>query len=236
MVQGHLAADEAQFLGFVGTRARGVEGQLVADRAAQHGEDRLLAQAAQQIPQRQIDAGYGVHDQTLAAVILGREIHLVPDLLDLGRIAPLQETGQVFFDDIGGGFTTGGHRKADHAVLGLDLDDQGAQHIDAEAAAALAVLGVFGHRRGDVVVDPVAVALVMIVGAPTLPVVFHDEGADVLDLRQAAHWQIAEIWRSIPIMRDFTGVSPCMASKSSPCGRTTCASCYILRMRITKWD
>ena len=47
VVQGHLAADEAQFLGFIGTCAGGVEGQLVANRAAQHGEDRFLTQAAE---------------------------------------------------------------------------------------------------------------------------------------------------------------------------------------------
>ncbi|MNE13287.1 hypothetical protein D3C80_1061170 [compost metagenome] len=209
MVQGHLAADEAQFLGFVGARAGGVEGQLVAHRPAQHGEDRLLTQAAQQVPQRQIDAGDGVHHQTLAAVILGREIHLVPDLLDLGRIAPFQEAGQVLLDDIGGGFAAGRDGEADHAVVGLDLDDQGAQNIDAEAAAALAVLGVLGHRRGDVIVDPVAVALIVIVGAAARAVVFHNKCADVFDFRQAAHWQITEIRQSAPIMRDFTGVPPC---------------------------
>jgi hypothetical protein len=98
------------------------------------------------------------------------------------------------------------------AVLGLDLDDQGAQHIDAEAAAALAVFGIFRHRRGDMIVDPVAVALVVIVGAAA-PVVLHDEGADVFDLRQATHPR-TPLSRSIivPIFRDDTGVSPRVAS------------------------
>jgi hypothetical protein len=130
--------------------------------------DRLLAQLAQQVPQRQVDARQGVHDQALAAIILGGEVHLVPDLLDLGGIAAFQEAGQMLLDDVGGGLAAGGHREADRAIGGLDLDDQRAQHVDAEALAALAIFRIARHRRGDVVVDPVAFALVVIVG-PAAP-------------------------------------------------------------------
>ena len=93
----------------------------------------------------------------------------------------------MLLDNIGGGLAPGRHREADDAVLGLDLNDQGAQHIDAEAAATLTVFGIFRHWRGDMVVDPVAIALVMIVGAAACAVILHDEGANVLDLWKAAH-------------------------------------------------
>jgi hypothetical protein len=38
-----------------------------------------------------------------AAIILGREIHLVPDLLDLDRRASFEKAGEMLLDDIGGG-------------------------------------------------------------------------------------------------------------------------------------
>ena len=79
----------------------------------------------------------------------------------------------MLLDQISGGLAAGGHREADRAVLGLDLDDQRAEHVDAEALPRLAVFRIAAHRRGDVVVDPVAVALVVIVGAAAAD----DEGA-----------------------------------------------------------
>jgi hypothetical protein len=96
-MQRHLAADKAHLLGQVGTRAGGVENQLIAHRPAQHLMHRLVPQPAQQVPQRQIDTGDGVDHQSLAAVILGGEIHLVPDLFDLGGIAPFQEAAPDVF-------------------------------------------------------------------------------------------------------------------------------------------
>jgi len=83
----------------------------------------------------------------------------------------------VFLDDPAAQVAAGGHRKTDGAIAGLDLDDQGAEHVQAEALPALAVLGVLGHRRCDVVVDPVAIALVVVVGAGAA----QRESADVLD-------------------------------------------------------
>ncbi len=179
-MQGHLAADEAHLLGQVGPRPGGVELQFVAHRPAQQLMHRLLAQFSQQVPQRQVDAGDGVDDQPLAAIILGGKIHLVPDLLDLGRIAPFQETGQVFFDDEAGRFAAGGDRETDGAVRGFDLHHQRAQHVDAEALPALAVFGIARHGRGNMVVDPVPAGLVVIVG----PAAAHHKGAHMLDLRK----------------------------------------------------
>ena len=77
----------------------------------------------------------------------------------------LEEAREMLLDDAARRLAAGGHREADRAVVGLDLDDERAEHVDAEALAALAVLGVLRHRRGDMVVDPVAGALVVIVGA-----------------------------------------------------------------------
>src|SRR6218665_257035 len=75
----------------------------------------------------------------------------------------------------------GGDRKANRSVRCLDLDHQRAEHVDAEALAALAVLGIFAHRRGDVIIDPVVAALVVVIGAAAAD----GESANVLDERHA---------------------------------------------------
>ena len=192
VVQRQLPADEAEFLCDVRPRAGGVELQLVADRAAEHVIDRLAAQLAQQVPQRQIDAGNGVHHQALATIILGREVHLVPDLLVFGRAPALEKAGEVLLDDVAGGLAASGHRKANRAVLGLDLDDQRAEHVDAEALPRLAIFGVAAHRRRDVIVDPVPLALVMIIGAAATDGI----GAHMLDLGESGyHGSTLPFWR-----------------------------------------
>ena len=180
MVQRHLAADEPHLLGQVGPRPGGIELQLVAHRPAQQLVHRLLAQPAQQIPQRQIDAGDGVDHQTLATVILSRKIHLVPDLLDLAGIAPFQEPRQMLFHDEAGGLAAGCDRETHRAVIGFDFHHQRTQHVDAEALAALAVFGITRHGGGDMVVDPMTAALVVIVGAAAA----HHKGAHLFDLRK----------------------------------------------------
>ena len=45
----------------------------------------------------------------------------------------LEEAGEVLLDDPGAELAAGGDREADGAVLGLDLDHQRAEHVDAEA-------------------------------------------------------------------------------------------------------
>ena len=72
-----------------------VEGELVADRAAEQVVDRLLADPAEQVPQREVDAGDRVEHDALAAVEERREVHLVPHLLDVGDQLALEEAGQV---------------------------------------------------------------------------------------------------------------------------------------------
>src|SRR6185312_14939 len=142
---------EAETLGEIRTGSGGVEDELIAHRAAEELVHRLPPQLPEKIPQRKIDAGDGVDDQTLATIELAGEIHLVPDLLDGRRVAAFQETGQMPFDDERGGFSSGRDSKTDRPVRGLDLHHEGAEHVDAKAAPALAVLRVAAHRGGDVI-------------------------------------------------------------------------------------
>lgn len=83
----------------------------------------------------------------------------------------------MLLDDVGGRLAARGHGKADGAVAGFDFHHQGAEHVDAEGAATLAVLRVFAHWRGNVIVDPVAVGLVVIIRAAAS----QSESADVFD-------------------------------------------------------
>src|SRR5699024_12207502 len=66
---------------------------------------------------------------------------------DLG---PLEKARQVLLDDPGAEVAAGGDREADGAVIGLDLDHQRAQHVQAEGLPRPGVLGVDRHRGGDV--------------------------------------------------------------------------------------
>src|SRR6185437_9027118 len=103
VMQGQLAADEAELPGEVRAGAGGVEHELIAHGAAEELVHRLPAQLPQEIPQRQIDAGDGVDDEALAAVELAGEIHLIPDLLDRGGVPPFEEAGEMPLHDEGGG-------------------------------------------------------------------------------------------------------------------------------------
>jgi hypothetical protein len=83
----------------------------------------------------------------------------------------------VLFDDERANLAARRHTEADGAVARLDLHHQRAEHVDAERLPALPVFGIARHRRGDVVVYPVPVALVVIVGAAAA----NDEGTHLLD-------------------------------------------------------
>ncbi len=182
VVQGHLAADETHLLGQVGPGAGGVEDELVADRSAQQVVDRLLPDAAQQVPEGQVDGADDIEHQPLAAVEEGGPPHLVPDQLGVGDQRALEETRQVLLDDPRAGLPRGGDAEPDRAVVGLHLDHQGAEHVDAEAAAALVVARIARHRGGDVVVDPVVALLIVVVRSPARA---DGEGADVGDAWRA---------------------------------------------------
>ena len=179
-MQGHLAADEAERLGGIRPRAGGVELQFVADRPAEQRMDGFAPHLGQQVPQGEVDAGDRVQHHALAAVELGGEVHLVPHRLDVGDRPPLDEPGEVLLDDESTDLPARRDGETHRAVIGFDLDHQRAEDVDAERLAARPVRGIARHRRGDVVVDPVAVALVMVVGAaPAL----HREGPHGLDDR-----------------------------------------------------
>src|SRR4029079_19097243 len=164
MVQWHLSCDEAHLLGQIVPRGAGVEGELVAGRATQQVVHGLLPEPAQQVVEGEADGADDVEHQAFPAVEQRGPIHLVPDLLDVGDRGTLQETGQVALDDPCAGLAGRCDAEADGAVIGLNLYDQGAQHVQTEGATALGVLRIARNRGGDVVVDPVVALLIVIVG------------------------------------------------------------------------
>ncbi len=167
VMQRQLAADETELLRDVRARTGCVEHELVPDRTAEHLIHRLTTELAEQVPQGEVDAGDRIHHQALAAVVLCRKVHLVPDFFDLRRIPTFQKASEMLFDNERSGLATRRDREPDRAVRGLDLDHEGAKYIDAEATAALPVLRVAAHGSRDVIVDPVCSLLVVVVGAAT---------------------------------------------------------------------
>jgi len=164
VVQWHLAADEAEPFRVVRPSPGGVELQLISDWAAEELVHGLLPDLAEQVIEGEVNSADGVEDDPLAAIEKGREVHLVPDALNIGHQRALQEARQVLLDDPGTDLTGGGDAEANRPIGGLNLNDKGAQDVDTEAAAAVCVSRVLRHRGGDVVVDPVVPLLVVVVG------------------------------------------------------------------------
>ena len=143
----------------------GVELKFLSDRAAEELIDGLLPDLAEQVIESEVNGTDCVEDDPLAAIEEGREVHLVPDALDIGHQRALKEARQVLLDDPGTDLTGGGDAEADGAIGGLNLNDEGTQDVDTKASAAVRVARVLRHRGGDVVVDPVVPLLVVVVGA-----------------------------------------------------------------------
>ena len=66
--QAHLAAEEALRLVGLRPRAGAVEVERVAGLAADHGVDRLVAELAEQVPQREVDHRDGGDGDALPAI------------------------------------------------------------------------------------------------------------------------------------------------------------------------
>ena len=154
MLQRHLAADEAETLGGSGIGPGGIEADLVAHGAAEQGVDRLVTQLTEEVPQGEIDATDRVEHDSLAPVMQGRQEHLVPDPLDVRHRGALHEAGEVLLDDPGTDVTARGDPHTHRPVVGFDLDQQRSEYVEPERSAAGPVLRVAGHRRGDMIVDP----------------------------------------------------------------------------------
>eukprot|EP00760_Papus_ankaliazontas_P013468 PhM_4_TR15741/c0_g1_i1/m.91919 len=163
-----FGAHEPHLFGNVGPRRRAVEGQLGPHGATQQLVHGQLADLAPEVPQGKVDGADGLDRETLAAVVRRRAPHLVPHQLDGVGLLALDELAQMFLDKIARGIAADAHTDARRAVGGLDLDDDGAEGVDAPRLAVLLVLGVPGHRVGDgrrVAVDPMSVHHIVAVGA-----------------------------------------------------------------------
>src|SRR5262249_31114796 len=92
-----FATYETQLLCQIGARTGRIEWLLGANRTAQQVIDGFAAELAKEIPEREIDARNGVKYQSFATVVLGGEVHLIPDEFVVPGIAALKEARQMFF-------------------------------------------------------------------------------------------------------------------------------------------
>nr|WP_316668431.1 hypothetical protein [uncultured Propionibacterium sp.] len=132
-MRGHLAPDEPHLLREIRARTRGVEPDLIAHRAAQQAVHRLPEDLAEQVPQGQVGARDRVDDDPAAARVEVRRIdHLVMNQPDVVDAAPDEEPGEVLLDDEASDQTGRRDGESRRTVVGLHLDHEGAEHIDAE--------------------------------------------------------------------------------------------------------
>jgi len=87
------------------------------------------------------------------------------------------------FDEEARRRTAGRDADADSAVLRLGLDDHGAEHVQPERRASVAILAVARHRRGDLRIDPVTCSLIVVVGTTA----GENERAKLHDARERRH-------------------------------------------------
>ena len=91
------------------------------------GPHRFVSDVAKEIPDGQVNSGDGLHWQALSAVVDGGPPHLVPDTFDVTRVFAFYEPGEVVLDNEGGWFSANGDTNTFHAVVCLDLDDDGSK-------------------------------------------------------------------------------------------------------------
>ena len=91
-----------------------------------------------------------------------------------------EETFEVSFDNITGGFAAGTDADADHAIVQLHLDDHTAQRVDAPADAGVLVWLVHRHGVCDGRIDEPMASWLKVIVCPAAGLV--DVGANFSDL------------------------------------------------------
>ena len=186
-VGGHFAADKAHLLRQVRTRAGGIELDFVAHCPAQQFVDRQANHFPEQIPQRQVDTGDGIHHQAAGSrVVKGGVKHLVMDQFDIADAFAFDKAVEMFFHDKAAHLPGRRHRKAGLSVVGFHFHNQRPQHVDAKRLPGLLILFIFAHRGGDMIVNPVVSPLVVVIaaaGALLCRGAADEPGADVFNFR-----------------------------------------------------
>src|SRR4051794_12846707 len=139
VVQCQLATDESHLLRKIRTRTRGVEDQLVPHRPAEKMVNGLLPQPAQQVVQCKINRADHIKHKSFTTIEEGGSPHLVPDLLDVDHPGTFEEASEMPLHNPGTRLASRGDTKTNSAVIGLNLDDERTQYIEAEAPAAFRV-------------------------------------------------------------------------------------------------
>lgn len=138
--KGHLGAPKAHGLGGRGLGSCAVKIEALLGGAADEAVDGLVAQLAKEIPQRQVDDGDDGDGETFATVEHGPAVHLLKEQVCVAWVGANQESLKVLVDEPAARRTAEARREAHGSVAGLDLDQKGAQDIDAPAGSGFAVL------------------------------------------------------------------------------------------------
>ena len=116
-----------------------VDADAVARRPAEQRRDRHAERLALQIPQRDVDPGDGAHDH-LAVRPERAAHHLAPPVLDLARVLPDEQLGEVVEHAEHRAPLPGQARLADarEALVGADEDDDHREPVVLGVALAVA--------------------------------------------------------------------------------------------------
>ena len=124
-----------------------VAGDLLFRAPAEQLEHRLVDALAQQVPDRDVDRRDRRHAHALAAPGVRRAAHALVQVLVVPGVLAHHQRREVLVDDLLGDARRQRHvAVADHAVVGLDLDDGPA--VEAEAAHRLLLAVQQVHRVG----------------------------------------------------------------------------------------
>src|SRR5262249_8214957 len=118
-----------EFERFVHLKTRVVAGNLFAIRSAEQFVNGLPRVLAANIPKRQIDAADGHDGDALASVKQRGVVHLLPDGLDVEGVRAGDQRAEMMLDDVSPRAAATTHAISGEALVGLDLDQNGAAEL-----------------------------------------------------------------------------------------------------------
>ena len=106
-----------------------IDAHAVADLAAEQVPHRRAERLALDVPQRHVDAGHGAAaDRAEHAVAHDGGLHLLPELLDMGRVLADEHGLEVLDGGLDHPRPAGALADAGDALVGVDLDEQPVAH------------------------------------------------------------------------------------------------------------
>ena len=144
----HFARSAASLRVYGESQRAGVCGKLGAGRASKQGIDRLIQRLTLEVPESAVHDANSHHRLALATVD-HRAVHHVPESLDGQRVLADEQRPErgVYDERLAAGAGAG---QSDHAVVGVNLQERGANGVTSVAQAGRVVRALIPVLRVDV--------------------------------------------------------------------------------------